>query len=152
MVELEWIMGIESSKLMLEISNNGVDFQDAKELDAFSQHDRIPSEGLASTNYFRLKSIEANGSITYSKIIKINFDKKIPQISVYPNPVSDKLYIDGLNEMGYREAIKIWDVNGKDWPVEYSNGTLDFSVLPTGIWFVSFLGEDEVKYFKVVKN
>ncbi len=151
-LELEWGIGTKSSKLTLQTSNNGLDFQDTKELDVSRQNERISYSNLKSTNYFRLKTIESDGSISFSKIIKINVDDEIPLLLVYPNPVSSKLFINNQADTSHKESIQVQDVNGRNWPVEYANGELDFSPLPAGIWLVSILIDNDIKHFRIVKN
>ena len=149
---MEWGIGTKSSKLTLQESKNGVDFEDTKKLDVSKQSDRISTSNWKSIKYFRLKSIESNGSISFSQINKINFDNEISQLSVYPNPVSNKLYIDNLTDSDHKELVQVQDLNGRNWPVDYANGELDFSPLPSGIWLVSILRDNDIKHFRIVKN
>jgi hypothetical protein len=46
---------------------------------------------LAQDNYYRVKAISVNGETQYSAIVKVLADTKETSISVYPNPVEDKL-------------------------------------------------------------
>lgn len=53
----------------------------------YSFDDEMPSVG---NNYYRLKSIDFDGSSNYSSIIKIKVDKPIDEstIKIFPNPTT----------------------------------------------------------------
>jgi hypothetical protein len=44
-----------------------------------------PSNGI---NYYRVRSVDQNGSFKYSQIVKVNFEIE-PSISMFPNPIKD---------------------------------------------------------------
>lgn len=52
------------------------------------------------SNYYRLKMKDLDGSYAYSGIVSLGFDKagKVPAI-VYPNPVSDLLFVENSKEI-----------------------------------------------------
>lgn len=49
---------------------------------------------FAGTNHYRLKMVDQDGHVEYSKIITLKSDGSAG-ISVYPNPVQSKLYVEG---------------------------------------------------------
>lgn len=61
--------------------------------------------------HYRLKQVDFDGNYSYSKIETVLIDKS-QAISIYPNPVSDVLYINGdIDELG---SFKLTDVSGRD--------------------------------------
>ncbi|HMJ46649.1 MAG TPA: hypothetical protein VK498_04935 [Ferruginibacter sp.] len=47
------------------------------------------NQPLQGDNYYRIKSTSVNGEIFYSAIVKVQPEKILPAISIYPNPVMD---------------------------------------------------------------
>lgn len=63
---------------------------------------------LNGRNIYRLKQIDFDGKYAYSPIRTI-WLKKSSSISIYPNPVTDKLYLTGLQG---DEQIRVYDLLG----------------------------------------
>jgi hypothetical protein len=82
-------------KLVLQKSSNGADFTSL-----YEQHDLATGRDynyadykpFAGKNYYRLGVYNKDGSIQYSSIVLLNNDRKV-SVSVYPNPVKDRLNI-----------------------------------------------------------
>jgi hypothetical protein len=76
-------------------------------------------------------------------------------ISLYPNPVKDKLHLD-LNGAFLSFRLIISDVSGRTMYVsEHKNGqllTVDLSAFPAGIYFVTLIGDSKTALVKVVKE
>lgn len=110
------------------------------------------AEPLYGVSYYRLKDVDFDGSFSYSDIryISLNSVSK----SIYPNPANDFLFIP-RNEPAQQEVI-ISNLVGQvlirqSFQDEESKMTVDVSVLPIGVYFVSILsayGAEEV--YKVV--
>lgn len=86
------------------------------------------------THYYRLRIVDLDGSITYSKIISIDSELLRP-IRVYPNPVSEALYIESSIE----ETAQIINVFGQVVQTVSLNQPLhrlDISTLPIGLYWV----------------
>ncbi len=45
------------------------------------------AEAATGYNYYRIKSVDVNGKIEYSKVVKVFIEKGAESISIYPNPV-----------------------------------------------------------------
>lgn len=91
-VEISWKTSIEENLKQFEVqrSDNGIDFTTigmvgvGKTLYLFT--DKEPLEGY---NYYRIKSVDRDGSFTYSGIALVNVKNEADIISsVYPNPVT----------------------------------------------------------------
>ena len=54
---------------------------------AYSKNDLSP---LVADNYYRIKAISNDGTVSYSEIVKVSNDQLAPAIAVYPNPVVNK--------------------------------------------------------------
>jgi len=79
-------------------------------------------------NYYRLKSVDLDGSIDYSNIIAVNLEEtKIGQdfeVIISPNPADQQITISEGTLLG------ITDVHGKQYAA-----SLNVSNLPSGIYF-----------------
>ena len=60
----------------------------------YSHNDGLPSNG---TKYYRIKSIDLSGKISYSSVVKVSDIKENMGIAVYPNPVINKTFNVQLN-------------------------------------------------------
>lgn len=80
---------------------------------------------------------------------KINVENNI---SVYPNPISDKLHIDFSKE-NTSASIEIYSILGeKILEKQLENDFLDVSGLVSGIYLVKIVSNDTVSIFKILKE
>ena len=92
-------------------------------------------------NYYRLKVIEKNSEVSFSKIIYIGFDEN-NEISIYPNPSSGKFFIKTEKNI---ESFKIYDTYGhfiNQYNVTNNQFDLD---LPNGLYFIQI----ENSFYKI---
>ena len=69
----------------------------------------IDNSPLVGISYYRLKTVDKNGSISYSKVVAIQVSAIINQVFIYPNPAKDFILINGKNI----EQISIIDNAGR---------------------------------------
>jgi hypothetical protein len=90
---VEWATQNESGMLQYEVekSTDGNNFQAAGVVTAqnsgtanYQWTDSQPSTG---TNYYRIRMVSKDGSISYSQVVKLNFGKITPVMEVAPNPI-----------------------------------------------------------------
>ncbi len=123
---------INTVSYSIEKSINGVDFTTVASVSAsksgsYSFIDSKP----ASVNYYRIKSIDADGSYQYSSVVKVSTLSSA--VKAYPNPVvGRKLFIEGLDAGKY--TVNIYNVVGQRVSSSYLNvnGTSQLS-LPNSI-------------------
>jgi|GEM_PF-5748519 len=97
-------------------------------------------------NYYRLKMVDTNGDINYSEILYArNEDSR--NISLYPNPANNKLFLDGLES---DENISIFDIKGSKLMDLNFKGSVDISLLPEGLFYIKILETGE--WIKFLKN
>lgn len=75
-------------------------------------------------------------------------------ISAYPNPVSTKLYIKGINLDINSYHLRITDINGKNVNVNIQKASsyIDVSKLSTGFYFLYLHRSNEVVILKIFKK
>jgi hypothetical protein len=84
----------------------------------------IPAKGNGSSTYsykdytsfngkiiYRLKMVDADGKFTYSTVVTLTSNGN-QQVSIYPNPASDVVYINTGNELLHTTA-GLYDLNGR---------------------------------------
>ncbi len=126
---------VNSSHFEVEHSRDGQVWEQLCTIVASGNNDRTaryhylhlaPSAGL---NYYRLRSVDRDGSSTYSGIVSL--DSGIHLSIAYPNPASDWLRLadwDGI------AMLKLFDATGHEVPVvkDPANNTLSVGHLPAG--------------------
>ncbi|MFZ4770890.1 MAG: T9SS type A sorting domain-containing protein, partial [Ferruginibacter sp.] len=119
---LDWKVACSSSPsvtLQLERSADGRNFNTINSqsatatrcLQPFSYTDAAP---LAGVNYYRLKSIDVDGKITYSTIVALlNKDKGFEIVSLMPNPAKEVAVLSVTSAVKSIIEIVVSDMNGK---------------------------------------
>ncbi|MNK08683.1 hypothetical protein D3C87_266260 [compost metagenome] len=113
----ETLTELNSDKFVVERSTDGMLFLPVGDVKAkgsstqqisYSLRDKNPQSGI---NYYRLKQVDLDGAIEYSSPSVIDFKFNKLELTLYPNPVSEKLYISGLNSR--TGNILIYALNGQ---------------------------------------
>jgi hypothetical protein len=103
-----------ASSFALEKSIDGINFVTIKNIIANTSLEYNYTDKLfAGINYYRLKSIERNGVILYSKIVSIP-NKIVNTINVYPNPVKENTVLSFTALATEIGKIIITDIQGKE--------------------------------------
>jgi Bacterial Ig domain/Secretion system C-terminal sorting domain len=106
---------------------------------------------ISNTKYYRLKTVDNNGAISYSSILKFSNSKEI-QLSVYPNPAKNNIVLSGLNG---KATIQIFTADGKK---VYNQNVLSQSIqievsnFTNGIYIVKYINAEVTKQIKFVKE
>jgi hypothetical protein len=61
----------------------------SNQLIEYSYEDRAP---IAGSNYYRLRSVDYDGTFATSEVIKVDFTKTDDQVTLYPNPVTGGVF------------------------------------------------------------
>jgi hypothetical protein len=109
------------------------------------KYDAIHSNPLAGLNYYRIKSIDKDGSISYSEIRKITFGKD-GDVIIFPNPVSTgfiNITLTG-SMIGKAASVYVISIDGKlitQYKIANTNQieTLDASKLASGSYIIKIV-------------
>jgi hypothetical protein len=115
--------------------------------DTYSYTDMQVATG---NNYYRLKTVELSGKIAYSDVVVVNLKSGI-KVSVYPNPVTDKLTIQQFGTIQNKTAVLL-DGEGKTLQqIKLTNLQQEVSIkaYPAGIYIVKM---EDGTVFKIVKQ
>ena len=69
----------------------------------------------------------------------------VEELSFYPNPASDRVYLQGLQE-GYA-LIQLYDIQGKlvrEYLSQGESAEIDISLLQSGMYILNYISEDRV--------
>ncbi len=101
--------------------------------------------------FYRLKSLDVDGRFTYSNILRLS-KQASAALTVYPNPVSDVLTINGLKQIG---TILLFNSEGKllqQQTVWAQTMTMDMSRYAKGMYLLQYKNEGEVANQKISKQ
>ncbi|WP_159478260.1 T9SS type A sorting domain-containing protein [Dyadobacter sp. 3J3] len=113
------------------VASNG----ESKALKTYYFTDRKPDQGQ---NLYRLKMIDRDQTYAYSRIQSVKFEGIITSVdlSVYPNPTSEKLVIRDYKQV---TQVKILDMNGRSvyQAGKSDSGEINLRNLSAGIYLVN---------------
>lgn len=79
-----------------------------------SNYEVIDAKPTFGINYYRLKMVDNDGSSAYSKTVAIEWSKpNSKQWMVFPNPVKNKLYLTGNEDISGEKSVQVLDITGK---------------------------------------
>lgn len=113
-VQLIWEANADDQHHYFEVerSNDGNQFTalgKVPQMSAFRFVDKGPKSG---NNFYRIKQVDKDGTVSYSKIINVYLESSI-KVSVYPNPVNDQLTINIGSRSAQAYKIQVTDMQGK---------------------------------------
>jgi len=126
-VLLQWnINGEESAvEYAIEYSKEGRSFEKiaSQHANGSKQYNWLHTSVNGNTHYYRIKSVAADGKITYSSIAKISTGKAAASFSVYPNPAKqgDNIMLAFSNPEKGIYTIQIIDAMGRTVQQQYWN-------------------------------
>lgn len=161
-VRLEWATASEINNALftIERSADGRLFEpiasiqgagNSIETRTYSAEDERPLQGY---NYYRLKQTDYDGAFTFSPIESI-FLQQNDTIRLWPNPVSQYLYVDHTPAADLPQ-IRVYNSAGQEYsiPVTLSDHflSLDLKALAPGVyWVQAFFGENNFVQ-KIIKE
>ncbi len=103
--------------------------------DRYAFTDEKPANGI---NYYRLQSVDNDGSRSYSKVVSVNFVSN-QSFSIIPNPAKDFATIS-FSETIDKATISVFDLAGKAVITQSLNGTtflkLNTQALTNGVYVI----------------
>ena len=136
-INVNWMVTGETgmASYELQVSADGRNFsslthqQPVNNNTGYARYDYTDFNNSSADIFYRVKAISNDGTIQYSRIVKVNGFKSEAGISIYPNPVVDKVLqlqafnLDGglyklqlINDMGqviYRASIRMGSGNSR---------------------------------------
>ncbi|MFZ1798315.1 MAG: T9SS type A sorting domain-containing protein, partial [Chitinophagaceae bacterium] len=117
----------------------------------YSYTDKNP---LSGTSYYRIRENAANGTNTFSPVVKVVFNDN-GVISLFPNPAKNTVTIKGINK-SITATIRITDMNGREITkqnfTQSNTATLNIRALAQGSYFVLVEQNGKVTKLRIVKE
>lgn len=158
-VELSWltIEEINSNKFDVERSKDGRNWQKITEVDAsgnvkantyYNVTDKQPFRGLM---YYRLKMIDSDETYAYSSIASVNVSSA--EISIFPNPVENRIELNGIS-WGEVLSAELIDMNGrKVLESKFPGGAVSVKKVSPGMYVLTLtLLNQEIHRFTIIKR
>ncbi len=164
-VALAWQTSTEvnASHFNIQHSTNGNSFTTLGKVNTqgggnYSYTDDV-SGSNASIVYYRLQMVDQDGDYTYSKTIAVLLKARNAQLSIFPNPVKETLYVQLSAAKTEQVSIQIVDMKGRivqqqEMKVSLGNSSLSFdaSKLAKGTYVLQVKGNDLLQQKKFIKN
>lgn len=147
-ISLEWSTAneVNNDHFIIEKSTDGSFFNKIGEVDAVGNSQEIqnyqfsdlsPGQGIL---YYRLKQVDIDGAFSYSTVLELSVEGA-QQVSLYPNPVSDRLEVRGSG----KELI-VYSILGQKLKYQRLQSEfelIDLSDLQKGTYLIQVLGENQ---------
>ena len=166
-IKLNWRTSSETSNdyFVIERSINAISFEVISN-QIIGQHNSNVSldynftdiKPYGKVNYYRLKQVDTDGSVHYSRIIAASFSDDLAFVSVYPNPVTDFVQVN-LKNPEPKTAVQINILNqagitvlSRSTSADHITEPISLRNLTTGTYFVKVIINGQGTVFRVLKN
>ncbi|HEY5464152.1 MAG TPA: T9SS type A sorting domain-containing protein [Hanamia sp.] len=119
-VNVEWEVENETNMLEYEVerSIDGTHFSMITTKAAMniskSDYNYIDQNPFAGINYYRISSVQQNGQVEYSNIVKVDMGNLKPSISVYPNPLtSENINLQFIDQPAGNYKVRLFNTSGQ---------------------------------------
>ena len=175
--ELNWVTASEVNNdyFIVERSSNNKTFtaigekvKGAGNSNTVNQYQVYDNDAIAfatqnaiQTIYYRLRQVDFDGTINYSKVISISATEDAIgfDATVYPNPFNGTIHVNVSTNTNEETHLEVYDLNGK---TVYSQtittlvGNTNFMItdldrIPAGMYFVKISQSDNTKIVKISK-
>lgn len=112
---------------------------------------------VTTTNYYRLKIVDTDGSFSYSKVIFEHFEASNTVLIVYPSISTDNTIEVNFREVAENAQIKIFNINGqlmRLYPLKAgtSTETIDIAAYTEGVYFLVLQDSRNTQTRKFIKQ
>ena len=121
-VNLNWQVAYEINTLryIVERSTDGINFSDIgstpfregnAQNNAYQYVDNnLPA--ISGTIYYRIRELDVDGSVVYSKIVSVQQNSLAGKLSVYPNPARTSITVSFNHSVGGMVSLRLFDLKG----------------------------------------
>jgi hypothetical protein len=159
-VILNWTSEVELSsyKYVIEKSTDGKKFSDIGEIKAAGSSNKAIKYNFADINfnggisYFRLKQVDIDGKVEYSRVVYVNNRKSIGLVkSIAPNPFTSDVQLIGISSSEVIDKnIRVFNSFGQliSYRITGANSIAIDPAAPSGVYYLRIKDQS----FKLIKN
>ncbi|MFN0080939.1 MAG: T9SS type A sorting domain-containing protein [Ferruginibacter sp.] len=158
--KLSWITSseINANRFDIEYSATGVAFKTvgslpAKNVSTGNSYSFNHKTVAGAKSFYRLKAIDIDGKITYSKIVNVASTCNTFSINIYPNPVADVLHVNVFNNSSAK--LVVFNTDGKMvlpfTTLKNGANEVTFKTLSRGVYIVKIFSVAETKVIRIIK-
>ncbi len=129
---------LNTSHFVIQHSTNGNSFTDIGTIKAkgsgangYQFTDNAPTNGI---NYYRLKSVDKDGAVSYSKVVSVQLTVNSNQLTVFPNPAKSSVTIRGSHIVSVQLVDNLGRVIKTQTLKDATNPTFSVGGLPVGVY------------------
>ena len=114
--------------------------------------DNRPNKGV---NYYRLRVVDKDNTFTYSDVRSVRNEGRGTDISIYPNPVQDRLRLNFNADNGAKGSLAITDLGGKilySGPLTINTGNTAVAIPVGGLAAGTYLVKIQLNEEVVIKK
>ena len=157
---------INASSFVIERSANSIRFSAIGEqaakgtFETIHQYQATDDQPISGTNYYRLKMVDADGTFTYSEVVKVKAASE-QQVSCFPNPAIDQVNLQMTNAQAGAYTYIVTTLTGriiKSATVQLNSSMQQINVAlngntPSGMLMIRLQNTmtNEMESFKVMK-
>lgn len=159
-VRLDWATASESDNALFVVERSVdtqhwdavVELPGAGNSVSVLEYQAVDEAPVQGQSYYRLRQIDTDGTTTVSDIVPVHLEAGHVQVSVFPNPATDRLEVRTTGELAGQ--VYLLNALGQRLPVRgiLAGGrcTLDVSGLPTGGYTVQLVAGGDVRQQRII--
>ncbi|KAA6440352.1 T9SS type A sorting domain-containing protein [Dyadobacter flavalbus] len=151
----------DADLIEIERSVKGVNWERIGKFEASALNSEVNSysfiddKTVIGENLYRLRTVNHDGTFTYSPVKSVMMERGVEEIAVFPNPASDRLKVSLKNEVRWSQvkSFKVSNVKGQDFTdlVKVQDEELNLNGLSNGTYIISVTGQSgKVSHTKFV--
>jgi ELWxxDGT repeat protein len=167
-VDLNWTTSTETNtkKFLIQRSTDAIHFNNigtviaagnSSTKKAYNFIDAGALNAGAKVLYYRLQTVDNDGTFSNSKIAKVEVMAAVNMIAVYPNPVKDKLVVEASRSLS-NAIIKVTDQSGKIVLIQKipaiqvgEKYPINVAALNSGIYYLQFNSDNNKQTTRFIK-
>lgn len=165
-VLLQWSTASEVNNdyMAVERSPDGISFQEIGKVPGYGttteaqRYQLIDPQPMVGTNYYRLRQVDFDGTVTYHPIITVNMDQhsRLPdEIRVFPTLATSSVQVELGFQPNLPVSYTIYSLLGqpmKNGLIETSTVSMAIQELPAGPYFLTFADQHRQYTTRFVKR
>ena len=162
---LNWVTTYEQNSrvFVIEKSLDGRDFYSIGSINAKGTSINLNNyyyadNNLRALNYYRLKIVDNDGSMTYSQIVVIRYNDAPQEVTILKNPFSSSIGLQ-LSKKAQLVKLQLVDVNGTilekkvfSKPTQLIHWTLQNRSLSKGVYVLQIVADQQTFIEKLIKE